>query len=239
MIRVAAAGDLHVGLDSVGTIRSMLGDVGDRADVLLLAGDLTRRGTAEEAEVAGRGGPRPRRAGRRRARQPRPPLRPAGRGRRRRPGRRRHRARGRQRRRSTSTARRLGVAGVKGFGGGFAGAQRQRVRRAGDEGVRPAHARARRPRSSAALVACQEQGADVRVALLHYSPVRRRCRASRPRSTRSSAATCWPRPSTGRAPTWPCTATPTAAPRRASRRGVRVRNVAQPVIKAGYKVYTF
>ena len=51
MIRVAAAGDLHVGVDSVGTIRGMLGDVGDRADILLLAGDLTRLGTVEEAEV--------------------------------------------------------------------------------------------------------------------------------------------------------------------------------------------
>ena len=47
---------------------------------------------------------------------------------------------------------------------------------------------------------------------------RARCGASGSRSTRSSAATCWARPSTGPAPTSPSTATPTAAPRRASRR---------------------
>ena len=51
MIRVAAAGDLHFGLDSAGTFRPHVEHVDERADVLLLAGDLTRIGQPEEAEV--------------------------------------------------------------------------------------------------------------------------------------------------------------------------------------------
>lgn len=51
MIRVAAVGDLHAGTDSVGLIGPHLSDLGDHADVLLLAGDLTRIGAVEEIEV--------------------------------------------------------------------------------------------------------------------------------------------------------------------------------------------
>ena len=51
MIRIAAVGDIHVGRDSVGTIRPHLEPLADEADVLLLAGDLTRRGYADEAAV--------------------------------------------------------------------------------------------------------------------------------------------------------------------------------------------
>lgn len=51
MIRVAAVGDLHAGLDSLGKIGPRFQDVGSRADVLLLAGDLTRRGTVDEGKV--------------------------------------------------------------------------------------------------------------------------------------------------------------------------------------------
>lgn len=51
MTRVAAVGDLHAGLDSVGTIAPTFEDVHERADCLLLAGDLTRRGTEEEARM--------------------------------------------------------------------------------------------------------------------------------------------------------------------------------------------
>jgi Icc-related predicted phosphoesterase len=49
-IRVAAVGDVHMDRDVVGRYRPALDDLPDRADVLLLAGDLTRRGTPEEAE---------------------------------------------------------------------------------------------------------------------------------------------------------------------------------------------
>lgn len=51
MIRVGAVGDVHLGPDLAGRHRAGLADLGDHADVLLLAGDLTRHGTIEEAQV--------------------------------------------------------------------------------------------------------------------------------------------------------------------------------------------
>jgi Icc-related predicted phosphoesterase len=51
VIRIAAAGDLHAGPDSVGRIRPGFDDLRDHADALLLAGDLTRTGTRDEAAV--------------------------------------------------------------------------------------------------------------------------------------------------------------------------------------------
>jgi Icc-related predicted phosphoesterase len=51
MIRVAAVGDVHLGPDIAGRHRAGLRDLSQRADVLLLAGDLTRHGTADEAEI--------------------------------------------------------------------------------------------------------------------------------------------------------------------------------------------
>ena len=49
--RIAAVGDIHVGPDSVGRVAAGLAHVGERADVLLLAGDLTRCGSVAEAEL--------------------------------------------------------------------------------------------------------------------------------------------------------------------------------------------
>ena len=51
MIRVAAVGDLHVGEDSRGTLRSAFRELPACADVLLLAGDLTRLGLEDELDV--------------------------------------------------------------------------------------------------------------------------------------------------------------------------------------------
>ncbi len=51
MIRVAAVGDLHVGLDSAGSIGPSFDGIADRADLLLLAGDLTTHGSPEQARV--------------------------------------------------------------------------------------------------------------------------------------------------------------------------------------------
>lgn len=51
MIRVGAVGDVHLGPDLAGRHRAGLEDIADHADVLLLAGDLTRHGTLEEAEI--------------------------------------------------------------------------------------------------------------------------------------------------------------------------------------------
>ncbi|MCW2961796.1 MAG: metallophosphoesterase [Thermoleophilia bacterium] len=54
MIRIAAIGDVHVGLDDAGSIAPALVDLHDHADVLLIAGDLTRHGDPAEAEVLAR-----------------------------------------------------------------------------------------------------------------------------------------------------------------------------------------
>jgi Icc-related predicted phosphoesterase len=51
MIRVAAVGDIHFGHDSAGTLRPHLADIDDHADIFLLAGDLTRLGDPDEAAV--------------------------------------------------------------------------------------------------------------------------------------------------------------------------------------------
>ena len=51
MISIAAVGDLHVGDDSRGTLRAAYAELVGCADVLLLAGDLTRLGTEEEIGV--------------------------------------------------------------------------------------------------------------------------------------------------------------------------------------------
>ncbi|MEU8346711.1 metallophosphoesterase [Spirillospora sp. NPDC048832] len=52
MIRVAAAGDLHVGPEMAGEYRARLAALADQADVFLVAGDLTRHGTPEEGRIA-------------------------------------------------------------------------------------------------------------------------------------------------------------------------------------------
>lgn len=51
MIRVAAVGDVHLGPDVRGSIRPHLDGLGGQADALLLAGDLTQHGTVAEAEI--------------------------------------------------------------------------------------------------------------------------------------------------------------------------------------------
>jgi Icc-related predicted phosphoesterase len=49
MIRIAAVGDVHMDKDVLGRYRPALEQLPDAADVLLVAGDLTRHGTVEEA----------------------------------------------------------------------------------------------------------------------------------------------------------------------------------------------
>jgi Icc-related predicted phosphoesterase len=51
VIRVAAVGDLHVGTDSRGLLAPQFRELADVADLLLVAGDLTRIGAPEEADV--------------------------------------------------------------------------------------------------------------------------------------------------------------------------------------------
>jgi Icc-related predicted phosphoesterase len=51
-LRIAAVGDVHLGRDARGRLRPALDNVHEHADVLLLAGDLTQRGTPDEGQVA-------------------------------------------------------------------------------------------------------------------------------------------------------------------------------------------
>jgi len=51
VIRIAAVGDLHVGTDLRGRLAPRFAGIDDEADVLLLAGDLTRVGSVEEVDV--------------------------------------------------------------------------------------------------------------------------------------------------------------------------------------------
>ena len=48
-VRVAAVGDLHIGTDTSGRLAASFATLRDCADMLLLAGDLTRMGSEEEA----------------------------------------------------------------------------------------------------------------------------------------------------------------------------------------------
>ncbi|MGW4420816.1 metallophosphoesterase family protein [Streptosporangium sp. NPDC004631] len=50
-LRIAAVGDIHLDESLGGRYRKQLDDIEEHADVLLLAGDLTRHGTLEEARV--------------------------------------------------------------------------------------------------------------------------------------------------------------------------------------------
>jgi Icc-related predicted phosphoesterase len=51
MVRVAAVGDLHCTRTAEGQLQPLFAKIGESADVLVLCGDLTDYGTAEEARV--------------------------------------------------------------------------------------------------------------------------------------------------------------------------------------------
>jgi Icc-related predicted phosphoesterase len=166
VIRVAAAGDLHFGADSAGTFRPHLDTLGDRADVLLLAGDLTRIGDPEEAAVLAE-----------ELRDPPVPI-VAVLGNhdfqsdRQEEVRRRMEAAGVRVLEGEGLVlevggSRVGIAGAKGFGGGFAGAS------GSDFGEPEMKAFVRHTKSVAARLedVLRTLEAEVRIALLHYSPI--------------------------------------------------------------------
>ncbi|MEW2402862.1 metallophosphoesterase [Streptomyces sp. NPDC046862] len=169
MIRVAAVGDIHMGPDSRGLLRPAFETLPEHADFLLLAGDLTRRGTPEEAqvvadEVAGLPVPVIAVLGNHDHHAERPGdvtavLRAAG-------------VRVLEGEGTVVEAGgvRVGVAGTKGFGGGFAG------RSGGEFGEPEMKAFVRHSRRCAdglrhALDGLARDGCAVRVALTHFSPV--------------------------------------------------------------------
>jgi Icc-related predicted phosphoesterase len=169
VIRVAAVGDIHMGADSQGLLRPAFDTLPDCADLLLLAGDLTRHGTPEEARVVAQevqGLPVPVVAvlGNHDHHDEQPEkvidiLQDAG----------------------VSVIEgestvvecdgtRVGIAGTKGFGGGFVG------RNAGEFGEPLMKEFVRYSRRCAdglrgALEELEREGCEVRVALTHFSPV--------------------------------------------------------------------
>ena len=166
MIRIAAAGDVHFGEDSAGTLQPHLPEVADSADLLVLAGDLTRCGSADEAGVLAKelGG------------LPLPVYAVLG----------NHDYHDDKERSITRVleengirvlegdgevvtvgGQRVGVAGIKGFGGGFAGA-------CGTEfGEREMKSFIRHTKDTAGRLedALRALDADVRICVLHYAPV--------------------------------------------------------------------
>jgi Icc-related predicted phosphoesterase len=173
---VAAVGDVHFGTDSAGTLRPHLADLAEHADVFLLAGDLTRRGLAEEAQVladelAGVELPMFAVLGNHDYHSVQEHLVTKV-----------MEAAGVQVLEGDSVVLdvagcRLGIAGTKGFGGGFAGA-------CGSEFGEPvmksfiAYTRHLADRLEAAL-ADLAGGTDLRVALLHYAPTDRTLKGER------------------------------------------------------------
>lgn len=166
MIRIAAIGDVHFARDSKGSWRPHLERIQERADVLLIAGDLTRHGASEEAsvladELVGLEIPAIAVLGNHDYHlSEEQPIRGALEG------------VGVRILEGESTELEIdgatvGVAGVKGFGGGFAGA-------CGTEFGEPEmkgfirHTKSIAERLAAALGRLET---DYRVALLHYSPI--------------------------------------------------------------------
>ena len=167
MIRVGAIGDIHFGRDSAGTWRPALASIADDAEMLLIAGDQTRRGRRDEAEVLAeelRGLPVPvvavlgnhdyecdaadevvdalTGAGVRVLRGEAVVIEVAG--------------------------SRVGIAGTVGFGGGFVGASGSDF---GEPEMKSFIARTRREAAVLEEALQSLADVDVRVALLHYSPV--------------------------------------------------------------------
>ncbi|MGW0912702.1 metallophosphoesterase family protein [Streptomyces sp. NPDC002784] len=169
MIRVAAVGDIHLGPESHGALRPSFETLPETADVLLLAGDLTRHGTVAEArvvagEIEDLGVPVVAVLGNHDHHDDRPEevsavLRDAG----------AHVLEGESTVVAVNGAR-IGVAGTKGFGGGFVG------RCAGEFGEPIMKEFVRYSRRCAdslcrSLEDLGERDCDVRVALTHFSPV--------------------------------------------------------------------
>jgi Icc-related predicted phosphoesterase len=167
MIHVAAVGDVHVGPDSAGVLRQQLATVPERADLLLIAGDLTKSGALEEAELAatelqGLAIQVVAVLGNHDHHSDRPAeiadvLRDVGVA----------VLEGDAIRIDTPSGS-VGVAGVKGFGGGFAGANAAEF----GEPEMKAFVRHSKERAEALEAALGSLDTDVRIALLHYAPVR-------------------------------------------------------------------
>ena len=233
MIRVAAVGDIHLGTDSKGTYAPHLEHLAERADIFVLAGDLTKHGDPAEAAVLAE-----------ELRDVEIPI---------------VTVLGNHDYHSDSedvvrkvledagvtvvegehavfeiNGRTIGVAGTKGFGGGFPGAAASNF---GEPEMKAFVAHSRRLASSleTALNAIE---ADVKVAVTHYSPVEATLQGER--------LEIWPFLGSyflaeaidrGGAHLALHGHAHIGSEKGRTAGGVPVRNVAQPVIQHAYKVY--
>jgi len=233
VIRVAAVGDLHIGDDGSARWRDALKPVSDDADLLLLAGDLTRIGTVEEGAAVASAlelvsiptfavlgnhdyhGGCERELWRMLA------------------------ARGVRMLEGTAVAlevgsTRIGIAGSKGFGGGFANA-------CGSDFGEPemkAFIRHTATLSAGLQRALVSLDVDLRVALLHYSPI--------PETLRGEHLQIYPflgsyllgeAVDAGGADLVVHGHAHAGSEKGTTPGGIAVRNVAQPVIHSAYRVY--
>jgi Icc-related predicted phosphoesterase len=166
VIRIAAVGDLHYGAGSEAILRPSLEHLHDRADLLLLAGDLTRAGGPEEVriladELRGVSIPVVAVLGNHdyhsdRVDEVRRVLEGAG-----------VRVLEGEATALDVDGTRVGIAGTKGFGGGFRGAHGSDF---GEPEMKAfmGHTKILSDRLERALAGLD---ADLRIALLHYSPI--------------------------------------------------------------------
>jgi Icc-related predicted phosphoesterase len=233
MLRLAAVGDLHVGADSVGHLREGFARLADEADVLLLAGDLTKRGELAEVDVL---------AGELRD-LPVPVVAVLG----------NHDHESDQQRVLTQRlldvgvrmlegsatvlefgGTRLGIAGGKGFAGGFVGA----CATAFGEREMKVFANAAMLAAAAMESALRSLDTDVRVLLTHYAPIRGTLHGESPELYPMLGSYLFAELADrsgidllvhGHAHD--------GTEKGATPRGIPVRNVAQPVLRRPYAVY--
>lgn len=233
MIRIGAVGDIHMGHDSRGRFRPALEHLPRHADMLLLAGDLTRHGTIDEAKIVANEF----------SELPVPVVAVLG----------NHdyhsdcsdditrilQSVGISVLEGDSTVididgKRIGIAGAKGFGGGFAG-------KCGSDFGEPemkAFIRHSKGVADTLRVALSSLDADCRIALTHYSPTNETLKGEPPEiypflgsyllaeaiDEAKVALAVHGHAHLG-------------TEQGSTPGGVRVRNVAQPVIRKAYAVY--
>jgi Icc-related predicted phosphoesterase len=232
-MRIAAVGDVHLAEEARGALRPALENLPEHADVLLLAGDLTRHGTLDEARVVADEF----------ADLPVPVIGVLGNH--------DHHSnlqdeitellsdRGLIMLEGTTTTidvdgESLGVAGVKGFGGGFAGKCASMF---GEQLMKDYVGHtveiSERLRKSLAQL-----DTEVRIALMHYSPVSDTLHGEPPEIYPFLGSYLLGEPIDEHRIDLAVHGHAHAGHERGTTPGgVRVRNVAQPVIRAAYAVY--
>lgn len=235
-VRVAAVGDVHAGADaeSADRLRRGFARLADHADLLLLAGDLTRCGDPAEVAVVAEAV----------ARTGVPAAAVLG----------NHDLHaGREAEVSSAlldagvavlegdacevaaAGIRVGVAGVKGFGGGFAGAC---VSEFGEPEIKAFARHAVEAAERLRRAMAEIDGADVRIALTHYSPVRDTLRGEAPELYPFLGSYLLAEAIDGAGADLAVHGHAHHGTERGTTPGgIRVRNVAQPVIGSAYRLY--